>query len=322
MIAVARLTLMTSTLRCCAAAALLSFVAEGASAQVPVAQKTAAAPQVKLHNRALRMHVYLPDAQKGFYRGVRFDWSGVIGDLEVAGHHLYRPWFTAVDPQVRDFVYSGDGISAGANSAATGPVEEFQTAFGYDTAKVGDTFLKVGVGILRKVEDRPYRFDTRAELVDGGRWTHTETADSITFTQTLGKPGDQYAYVYTKMLRLRAGASFTIEHRLQNLGEVALTTPLYDHNFLTVDGSSVHAGTTVTVPYTLVPSGPVDSAQVSIEGHRAMYREDLRGQDKATFGLQGFGSAAGSAVSCDGACAGGPAPGGCVCLVHSPGDCG
>ena len=276
---------------CCWSVAVLLSGA-GVAAQVPVAQKAAAAPQVELHNRALRMRVYLPDAQQGFYTGVRFDWSGVIGDLEFAGHHLYRPWFGAVDPAVRDFVYTADGVTAGANSAATGPVEEFQTAFGYDAAKVGDTFLKVGVGILRKVEDRPYRFDTRAELVDGGRWTHQATATSVTFTQTLGKPGDRYAYVYTKTVRLGAGASFTMEHRLRNLGTVPLTTPLYDHNFLTVDSGSVHRGTTVTVPYTLAPLGPVNAAQVDVEGHHATYRKDLQGQDKAVFGMQGFSAAA------------------------------
>ncbi len=283
---------MALMMRCRAAAVLLLLTAASGAAQVPAAKKAAVAPKVELHNSALRMRVYLPDAAKGFYTGVRFDWSGVIGDLQFAGHHLYRSWFTAVDPSVRDFVYSAQGVTAGANSAATGPVEEFQTAFGYDTAKVGDTFLKIGVGILRKLEDRPYRFDTRAELVDGGTWTHKATADSVTFTQTLGRPGDRYAYVYTKVLRLGAGASFSIEHRLQNRGTVALTTPLYDHNFLTVDSRTVHGGTTITVRYPITPKSPVDPPQVRIDGHRAVYQSDLRGQDKVTFGLQGFGTTA------------------------------
>lgn len=275
--------------RCHAALLSLCLVAGHAFAAVPVAQKAAAAPHADLHNGTLRMRVYLPDARKGFYTGVRFDWSGVIGDLQFAGHHLYKPWFTAVDPAERDFAYSATGVAAGANSAATGPVEEFQTAFGYDTAKVGDTFLKIGVGILRKVEDRPYRFDTRAELVDGGTWTSHATATSITFTQKLGKPGERYAYVYTKTLRLGTGATLTIEHRLQNRGTAALTTPLYDHNFLTVDGGPVHSGTSITVPYTLAPSGTFDAAQVSVEGRHATYKADLQGQDKVAFGLQGFG---------------------------------
>lgn len=258
-------------------------------AQTSVMQKAAAAPQVVLHNQSLRMQVYLPDTAKGFYTGIRFDWSGVIGDLVVAGHHLYRPWFTEVDPAVRDFVYTAEGVTAGANSAATGPVEEFKTAFGYDTAKVGETYLKVGVGILRKVEDRPASFDTRAELVDGGTWTSKASTTAITFTQTLGKPGDRFAYVYTKTLRLGEGATFTMEHRLQNLGTADLSTPLYNHNFLTVDGGDVPAGTAITVPYTLHPRTPPNATQVAIQQHRATYRSGLHGQDKVTFDLQGFG---------------------------------
>lgn len=279
-------------LRCRSASFALPFVAGVLCAQTPVAQREAAAPQVELHNAALRMRVYLPDATKGFYTGVRFDWAGVIGDLQVAGHHLYRPWFTAIDPNVRDFTYTANGLTAGANSAATGPVEEFQTAFGYDTAKVGDTFLKIGVGILRKVEDRPYRFDTRAELIDGGRWTSHATATSVTFTQTLGKAGDRYAYVYTKTLRLGRGSSFTLEHRLHNLGTVALTTPLYDHNFLTVDGGPVRGGTSITVPYQIKPTLQPNAKAVEVHGSRAIYQADLEAQGKVTFGLQGFGSAA------------------------------
>ena len=50
------------------------------------------------------MKVFVPDAQKGFYRATRFDWSGAIGDMEFAGHHIYHPWFQTVDPAVRDFL--------------------------------------------------------------------------------------------------------------------------------------------------------------------------------------------------------------------------
>jgi hypothetical protein len=36
---------------------------------------------VELKTNGLKMTVYLPDAEKGFYRGTRFDWSGVIGPV-------------------------------------------------------------------------------------------------------------------------------------------------------------------------------------------------------------------------------------------------
>ncbi len=100
----------------------------------------------------MRVKLYLPDATNGFYRGTRFDWSGVVADLQYAGHSYYGPWFTQTDPKVSDFVYRGAEIVAGPCSAITGPVEEF-TALGYDEAKPGGTFLKIGVGMLRKPDD-------------------------------------------------------------------------------------------------------------------------------------------------------------------------
>ena len=61
-------------------------------------------PEAEINNGVLKAQLYLPDAQKGFYRGTRFDWSGVIGSLEYQGHQYYGPWFTKYDPAVRDFV--------------------------------------------------------------------------------------------------------------------------------------------------------------------------------------------------------------------------
>jgi hypothetical protein len=49
-------------------------------------------PHVYLKNEKLRVKVYLPDAQKGFYRGTRFDRAGVLGEVEFAGHKVFRLW--------------------------------------------------------------------------------------------------------------------------------------------------------------------------------------------------------------------------------------
>jgi hypothetical protein len=97
-------------------------------------------PTAELNNSVLKVLLYLPDAKKGYYRGTRFDWSGVIGGLEYKGHQYYGPWFTKTDPKVIDFIYDGDDIVAGPCSAITGPVDEFSTddkALGYDEASRG-----------------------------------------------------------------------------------------------------------------------------------------------------------------------------------------
>jgi hypothetical protein len=246
-------------------------------------------PQSQIHNKQLRLKLYLPDSKSGFYMGTRFDWSGVIADLEFSGHHLYRPWFSSVDPTVRDVGYKDDAIVVGPNSAMTGPVEEFQTPIGYENAKVGGTFLKVGVGILRRLDDTPYAFSKHFDLVDGGTWTTHSTANSITFEQVLGDRNSDYGYVYTKTIRLIGDSStLMIEHRLKNIGKLSIATKIYDHNFLTIDGIQVGSGYSIAVPYSIQPTRQPDSKFVTISGSTASYIADLKGQDRVAFGLQGF----------------------------------
>ena len=112
-------------------------------------------PQAEITNGQIRVKLYLPDVRNGYYRGTRFDWSGVIAGLEYKGHNYYGPWFNRVDSKVHDFSYEGAEIVASPGSGITGPVEEFQTnrsALGWDEAKAGGTFIKIGVGMLRKDE--------------------------------------------------------------------------------------------------------------------------------------------------------------------------
>ena len=231
----------------------------------------------------------MPDAKQGFYRATRFDWSGVIFDLEFAGHHLYNPWFSSTDETVRDFVYKADGIAAAPNSAMTGPVEEFQKPIGYDTAKPGETFLKVGVGLLKKADNDPYQFAKHFELADGGTWTTHKTSNSVTFEQVLGNSQSNYGYVYTKTLRLVGKeAQLVIEHHLKNVGQSPIQTVVYDHNFLTIDKKSIGSDYSVTVPYQIKATRAPDAKFVKIDGNKADYIADLQGEDRVAFGLQGF----------------------------------
>src|SRR4029450_3013013 len=124
-------------------------------------QPTMTFPEATISNGQITARIYLPDPQRGFYRSTRFDWSGMIASLEYGGHQYYGPWFTGSDPSVRDFVYRGSEILVSAQSGALGPAEEFQRPQGYSTAKPGETFVKIGVGVLRKKADAPYSaYDT------------------------------------------------------------------------------------------------------------------------------------------------------------------
>src|ERR1700733_11168579 len=126
-------------------------------------------PQAELSNSEIRLKIYLPDPKAGFYRASRFDWAGMIYSLVYRGHEYYGPWFQRVDPNVHDFTYDGANIVAGPCTAAVGPAEEFQP-LGYD-AKAGGTFVKIGVGALRKPDDSTYDQFRLYEPVNGGTWT-------------------------------------------------------------------------------------------------------------------------------------------------------
>ena len=246
-------------------------------------------PQVRIHNSKLRLTVYTPDPQNGFYRATRFEWGGAICDLEFAGHHLYRPWFNSVDSSVRDVKFESRQIVVGPNTAMCGPAEEFQTPIGYNTAQPGGTFLKIGVGILRKPNDHRYFFGTRFEIVNGGKWTVRHTARSVTSRQVLGGPNSNYGYIYTKTIRMVGNKSqIVIEHSLKNTGKLPLQTRLYDHNFFTVDGLGVGPADSVKVLYNIEPSRPPNPVFAKIDGNRAFYIAPITGEARVAWGMQGF----------------------------------
>ena len=60
-------------------------------------------------------------------------------------------------------------VYAGAGKAA-GPVEEFES-LGYDEAKAGERFVRIGVGAIQKPEEPRYRQFSTYPIVDPGTWT-------------------------------------------------------------------------------------------------------------------------------------------------------
>lgn len=247
-------------------------------------------PQIEIANKQIHAKLYLPDAQNGFYKPARFDWSGVIFSLEFQGHNFYGPWFTKGDPTIRDFAYKDSDIVVGPASAMMGPVEEFQKPLGDDTAKAGGTFVKVGVVVLRQPDDTAYNFGKLFELVDSGKWSVRSGSDFVSFTQTLSDAESGYGYVYTKTLRLTADKSqVTIEHSLRNTGKQPIATNVYDHNFLVFDKMGPGPDYTITVPFHIKPTRAPNADFAEIHGAQAVFKKAVENQDRAAFGLHGYG---------------------------------
>jgi len=194
------------------------------------------APQAEIASARIHAQLYLPDAQSGYYRGTRFDWSGVIAALEWNGHSYFGQWFERYDPTLHD--------------AITGPVEEFLTngaGLGYDEARPGERFVRIGVGALRKPDESAYRRFATYEIVDPGTWAVRKGADWIEFAHEV-KDTAGYAYVYRKRVRLIKD-SLVLEHHLKNTGRKAIATSVYNHDFFMLDRQPTGPDIVVRFPF-------------------------------------------------------------------------
>lgn len=246
------------------------------------------APGVAISNGVVEAKLYVPDTARGFYRGTRFDWSGVIHSLRAGGHEYYGPWFTKIDPPVHDFVYQGDDIVAGACSAVTGPADEFKP-LGWDDAKPGGTFVKIGVGVLRKPDEKAYDTYRLYDIADGGKWQVESKPDSVTFSQTVNDPSSGFGYVYRKTMVLTSGKpEMVLKHSLTNTGRRAIGSNVYNHNFLVLDGRPLSAGITVTVPFAIQSPQPPDRKLAEIRGQQIVYVSALKDRETVATPLQGF----------------------------------
>ena len=237
--------------------------------------------------------MFLPDAKNGYYRSTRFDWSGVVGCVSLNGHKFFGEWFAQYDPLKNDSI--------------TGPVEEFRAddgpmgdnapgpdnlpikagAIGYNEAKPGETFLKPGVGILRKVDDSPYQFGRAYPIVDTGTWTVKAGKRSVRFRQVLRGP-EGYAYVYEKTLTLdKNELVMTLEHSLKNTGKKVIETYVYDHDFFMLDGQSTGPGMVVHFKFEPKPQSEIGTA-AKIEGKDLVYVDTLAPRKGVAGYLKGF----------------------------------
>ena len=208
---------------------------------------------------------------------------------------FYVPWFHGRSPSVRDFVFQDGAPIAAPNTAANGPVEEFvgdDGALGYADAKPGGRFIKIGVGVLQRLDDGPFAFAKAFPLIDGGTRTTEVKADSVAFTQTIADPGSGYGYHYVKRIRLLAGQpTMVIEHELKNTGSRPISTSVYDHNFLNIDGHGTPQGLRVGFPATATID-PLPRAELaSAQAGSIVYKTLLTSDQRVTAGFKGFGGA-------------------------------
>jgi hypothetical protein len=234
-------------------------------------------PETSIKNGLVELKVNLPNATDGYYRGTRFDWSGVVPALTFNGHSYFGQWFEKYDPQLHD--------------AIMGPVEEF-TPLGFDTSASGGTFVKIGVGLLRKDDAAPYRFSKTYPLLSTGTRTTERSSDALKFTQQLADSSG-YSYTYSKTLRLtKAKAELVLAHTLKNVGSKVIETDVYDHNFFMIDKHPTGPGIVIKFPFTIHPESLMNAGLAEFSGNQIRYLRTLK-KDEHVFSpnLKGFSPA-------------------------------
>ncbi len=237
-------------------------------------------PGTEITNGIIRAKLYLPDAEDGYYRGTRFDWSGVISDLEYKGHSYFGQWFERYDPKLND--------------AIMGPVQEF-SPLGYDEVKTGESFVKIGVGALKKIQERGYRYAYTYEIANPGVWTVKTKKDRVEFIHQL-KDVRGYSYVYTKTVQLVRGKPLMVlHHSLKNMGTKTIETSVYDHNFFVIDKEPTGPNIKMSFPFDVkaVDKGPGSlkgfGTIANIQDRSIIYTRGLnKGEQVYSSGLQGF----------------------------------
>lgn len=226
-------------------------------------QDLAQFPHAVISNGVLKAFILLPDDQHGYYRGSRFDWAGVVASLTYKGHEFFGKWFDKYDPLLHD--------------AIMGPVEEFRGddgATGYTQTKPGGLFMKIGVGLLRKVYDEPYNFAATYPLIIPGTRVVRPVADRVEFTHELNN-GEGYAYEYHKTLLLPDHKpELILEHSLKNTGTKVIDTAVYDHDFFMLD--HLPTGPDIQVKFAFAPKPNNEfKAPGRVEGDEIRYEREL-----------------------------------------------
>jgi hypothetical protein len=234
-------------------------------------------PKARLTNGILDAELYLPNTDKGYYRGVRFDWSGVIPHLDYKGHNFFGKW----NPAPHDPYY---------HDAIMGPVEEF-SEIGFDNALAEELFLKIGVGALLKPDDEPCSFLRYYQISNPGRWRVTEHPDYVEFIHELSDAAG-YSYEYCKTILLVSGQpEMVINHSLKNTGIKAIETSVYNHNFFVIDQEPTNQNILTTFPFEIQAEGLGFGTIAHAQDRSIVYDRPLKEGENAFCGdIRGFGA--------------------------------
>ena len=192
-----------------------------------------------LKNKNLEIHIDLPDEQYNFSR---FDWTGKIAAVKFQNSPL------TIAERI-DIVNDAD--------FGKGFYNEFgiDSALGFEETAIGGWFHKIGVGLLKK-DDNKYVFTKKYEIKPAQ--FKITTANNTIVINCISATVYGYAYVLKKTIILQE-SGFEIKYRLENTGKKNIRTSEYVHNFLAINETLMGSDYVLKFPFELKPERFWDS---------------------------------------------------------------
>lgn len=191
-------------------------------------------PKTGLGQDGFKAVIALPHPENGFYKGSRFEQSAFVYRLQVNDLTLFGPWKR--------------GFRLGGNDAVAGPAGEFgmDSPLGFDEAKPGEAFIKIGVGHLLRPDDAGYSFTKSYKVLDRGEWK-IEQGDGFLESEHELSALRGWAYFFRKRIELIPPATLKITYTLKNTGEKEINTNFYNHNFFVFNNEMVAEGDQIEI---------------------------------------------------------------------------
>ena len=123
---------------------------------------------------------------------------------------------------------------------------------GYDEARPGEPFVKIGVGELIRADDTAYRFSQPYIVRQYAPVTAERHGDVLTVSQSLRTEGG-WGYEYHKTYRVQtAAATLVIEYALTNTGTRTIHAEQYNHNWFNFGGDPINEHYSLETEFDLV----------------------------------------------------------------------
>lgn len=166
------------------------------------------------------------------YQGSRFDYTGKIisvkfKGVEIAGIERKQPENT--------------------NNLGRGFYNEFgmENPVGYEEAKPGDWFHKIGIGLLQR-DENPYSFLKNYPIKPAH--FEIEESESCLKISCIGGLISDYAYQLNKEIKVLENG-FEIKSQLKNTGNKTIKTNEYNHNFIGINNEPIDENICLNLPF-------------------------------------------------------------------------